>query len=171
MAVTALDVRQWLYRYLQRYTGWFDTPAWRVEGDEYIPMLVRALEGLADYVGSLNEGDERLVALADALNEAGWLPERLDAYLYPQITGSYGLSIAKHPPYDEFIDSYSRYAVGVVRAHARHRSLVAASRTLPHCAAQKCRRAVPRAPVACIWAPRRRSVRSDPEARREPPCA
>jgi hypothetical protein len=122
MAVTARDVRQWLYRYLQRRIGSFDTPDWRVEGDESIPKLVRALEGLADYVAELDEGDERMLALADALNEAGWLPERLDATMYPQITTSYGLSIAKHPPPDEFVRRYVPYAVGAIRAHARRES-------------------------------------------------
>jgi len=43
MTVTSADVRQWMYRYLQSHTSWFDSPDWKVDGDQHIPKLVGAL--------------------------------------------------------------------------------------------------------------------------------
>jgi hypothetical protein len=121
MTVTAGDVRRRMYRYLQNQTSWFDTAAWKVEGDEYIQKLVGSLERLADYVSALDDDDERLISLAKALDDASWKPEKLDEYLYSYIISTYGLSSSTGQAPDDFISGYVKVAVGIVRAHGPRR--------------------------------------------------
>ena len=122
MAVTTVEVRRWLYRYIQSHSGWFGTDAWKVAGDEYIPALSRSLERVAEYVASLSPTDAGLVAMADALNDSEALPDKLEQTIYPHITGSFGSDVSKHPSPEEFLGSYVPYAVGAIRAHRRRRS-------------------------------------------------
>ena len=120
MSVTAVDVRRWVYRYLQSYVGWFDTPDWQVEGDEYIPRLVATIEQLVDYVSQLDDDDPRLVALADALNESSLRPEDLEGWLYPAITSAAAVGREPFAP-DDFFDRYTVTAARIARANSRRR--------------------------------------------------
>jgi hypothetical protein len=110
-----------MYRYLQAHTGWFDSPAWKVEGDYHIPRLVGAFERLAEYVAAADDDDPRFVSLAAALNDAQWAPEDLDGYLYSHIVSTYGVAGTSHEP-DGFITGYVPIAVGIIRANAKRRS-------------------------------------------------
>ena len=121
-AVTPGEVRQWMYRYLQRHTGWFDSPDWKVEGDQYIPQLVAAFERLAEHIATLDDEDPRLVSLADALNEANSEPEDLEGTSTPT-TPPLTASPGANPEPDDFISSYVPVAVGIIRVdHKRRRS-------------------------------------------------
>ena len=119
--VTSGKVRRWLYRYLQNYTSWMDTPDWKVEGDQHVPALVRAFERLAEYVAAADDDDPRFVSLAAALNDAQREPEELDGYLYLHIVSTYGIAETSPEP-GAFISDYVPVAVGIIRANAkRHR--------------------------------------------------
>ena len=72
--------------------GSFDSPAWKVEGDQHIPKLVSAFERLAEHVAALDDDEPRFASLAAALNEARRAPEDLDSYLYTHITTTYGIA-------------------------------------------------------------------------------
>jgi hypothetical protein len=133
-----------MYRYLQTRTGWFDSPAWKVEGGDFVPKLVTAFEQLADYAAKLKDDDARLVALADALNDAGWEPERLDDYLYHHIVGIYVRGDNASEALEEVLDDFVLAAAQIARTRQAPRFLTAQPRTPRHCASQK-RRAVWRA--------------------------
>lgn len=107
-----------MYRYLQAHTSSFDSPAWKVEGDQYIPKLVGAFERLGEHVAVLDDDDPRFVSLAAALNEAHRVPEDLDGYLYTHITTTYGIAGASPDP-DYLISDYVPVAVGIIRANSR----------------------------------------------------
>jgi hypothetical protein len=115
MAVTPADVRRWLFRHIQYYVGWFDSPVWHAHAGEFVPALVKAIERLGDHVAALEDDNPHLLAISDALNRTDWTPGRLHEHLDDYILRAYGMSPARYPTPEELVGGFTRSAVGLER--------------------------------------------------------
>jgi hypothetical protein len=71
--ITALELKQWLHRYISKYAAEHEENAAQTSRDRYHRGSAAALEGLATHVLMLPDDDERLTRFAAALPEH-WAP-------------------------------------------------------------------------------------------------